>query len=53
MCKGTPIKLSADFSVESLETRKEWQDTVKVLKGKDLQRRRFIQQERHLESKER
>ena len=35
--KGTPIRLSADFSTETLQARKEWQDISKVLKGKNLQ----------------
>ena len=36
--KGIPIRLSADLSVEMLQgTRREWQDIVKVLKGKNLQ----------------
>ena len=37
--KGTPIRLSADFSVETLQARREWQDIFKVMKGKDLQPR--------------
>ena len=37
--KGTPIRLSADFSRESLQPRREWQDIFKVLKGKNLQPR--------------
>ena len=37
--KGTPIKLSADFSTETLQARREWQDISKVLKGKKLQPR--------------
>ena len=35
--KGTPIRLSADFSTETLQARREWQDIFKVLKGKKLQ----------------
>ena len=35
--KGTPIRLSADFSTETLQARREWQDIFKVLKGKNLQ----------------
>uniref|UniRef100_A0A8D1DIE0 L1 transposable element RRM domain-containing protein n=1 Tax=Sus scrofa TaxID=9823 RepID=A0A8D1DIE0_PIG len=35
--KGTPIKLSADFSTETLQTRREWQEIFKVLKGKNMQ----------------
>ena len=37
--KGTPIRLSADFSAETLQARREWHDTFKVLKGKILQPR--------------
>ena len=32
--KGNPICLTADFSAETLQTRREWQDIFKVLKGK-------------------
>ena len=34
--KGTPIRLSADFSTETLQARREWQNIFKVLKGKNL-----------------
>ena len=34
--KGTPIRLTADFSAETLQARREWQDIVKVMKGKNL-----------------
>ena len=37
--KGTPIKLTADFSAETLQARKEWHDILKVMKGKNLQPR--------------
>ena len=37
--KGTPIRLSADFSVGTLQARREWQDIFKVRKGKNLQPR--------------
>ena len=37
--KGNPICLTADLSAETLQARKEWQDIVKVLKGKNLQPR--------------
>ena len=30
--KGTPKRLSADFSTETLQARKEWQEIFKVLK---------------------
>ena len=32
--KGIPIRLSADFSTETLQARREWQDIFKELKGK-------------------
>ena len=34
--KGIPIRLSADFSAETLRARREWQDIFKVMKGKNL-----------------
>ena len=34
---GIPIRLSADFSKETLQARREWHDTFKVMKGKNLQ----------------
>ena len=37
--KGIPIRLSADFSAEALQATREWQDTLKVMKGKNLQPR--------------
>ena len=35
--KGTPIRLSADFSTETLQSRREWHDILNVMKGKNLQ----------------
>ena len=37
--KGTPIRISADFSTETLQARREWQEIFKVLKGKNMQYR--------------
>ena len=37
--KENPICLTADLSAESLQARREWQDILKVLKGKNLQPR--------------
>ena len=34
--KGVPIKLSADFSKETLQARRDWQEVFKVMKNKDL-----------------
>ena len=37
--KGIPIRITADFSAETLQARREWQDIFKVMKGKNLQPR--------------
>ena len=37
--KGTPVRLTADYSAEILQARKEWHDILKVMKGKNLQLR--------------
>ena len=37
--KGTPIRLTADFSSETLQARREWHHIFKVMKGKNLQPR--------------
>ena len=34
--KGILVRLSAEFSAETLQPRKEWQDIFKVKKGKNL-----------------
>ena len=34
--KGVSIRLSADFSKETLQARRGWQEVFKVMKGKDL-----------------
>ena len=34
--KGTPFRLSADFSTETLQAKRERNDTFKVMKGKNL-----------------
>ena len=34
--KGVPIRLLADFSKESLQERRGWEEVFKVMKGKDL-----------------
>ena len=38
-CKGIPIRLSADFSAETLQARRDWNDTFKSLKDKNFQPR--------------
>ena len=35
--KGIPIRITADLSIETLQTRREWQDILKVMKVKILQ----------------
>ena len=37
--KGSPLRLSADFSTETLQARREWQDIFKILQGKNIQPR--------------
>ena len=34
--KGVPIRLSAEFSKETLQARRGWGEAFKVMKGKDL-----------------
>ena len=37
--KGTPIRLSTDFSTETLQARREWHDIFKMMEGETLQPR--------------
>ena len=37
--KGIAIRLTADISAETLQARREWQDILKMMKGKNLQPR--------------
>ena len=37
--KEAPIRLTADFSAETLQARREWHNIFKVMKGKNLQPR--------------
>ena len=37
--RGVPIRLSADFSKETLQARRDWQEIFKVMKSRDLQPR--------------
>ena len=37
--KGVPIRLTADFSKETLQARRDWQEVFKVMKGKDIEPR--------------
>ena len=34
--KGVPIRLSADFSKETLQARRGWKEVLEVMKDKDL-----------------
>ena len=34
--KGVPIRLSADFSKETLQARRSWKEGFETMKGKDL-----------------
>ena len=45
--KGTPIRLPADFSTETLQDRREWHNICKGMKGKNLQQEYFTQQDSH------
>ena len=35
-CKGVPIRLSVDFSKDTLQARGGWKEVFQVIKGKDL-----------------
>ena len=37
--RGVTIRLSADFSKETLQARRDWQEIFKVMKSRDLQPR--------------
>ena len=37
--KGTPIRLAADFSMETLQARREWQKILQVMRTRGLQPR--------------
>ena len=39
MYKGVPLRPSADFSKETLQARRDWQEVFKVVKSRDLQSR--------------
>ena len=34
--KAVPIRLSADFSTDPLQARRDWQEIFKVMKSRDL-----------------
>ena len=37
--KGIPFRLSADFSMVTLQARREWHNIFRVMRGKNLQPR--------------
>jgi hypothetical protein len=39
MYKGKPIKITADFSTQILNTRRSWKDIFQALKGNNCQPR--------------
>ena len=39
--KGASIRLSADFSTETLQAKRKWHKIIEAIKGKDLQPRSF------------
>ena len=41
--KGVPIRLSADFSKDTLQAGRGWKEVFEVMKGKDLHPRLSIQ----------
>ena len=49
--KGVPIKLSADFSKETLQAGRDWQEIFKVVKAGTCSQDCSTQQSFHLESK--
>ena len=50
--KGKTIRLTTDFSAETLQARREWHDVFNAMKQKSLEPRYFIQQDYHLNLKE-
>ena len=35
--EGIPIRITADLSIETLQSRREWQDILRIMKEKNLQ----------------
>ena len=50
--KGVPVRLSADFSKETLQARRGQKEVSQIMKGKDLHPNYSIQQNDHLEWKQ-
>ena len=49
--RGVPIRLSADFSKETLQTRRVWQEIFKAMKARTYSQHFSSQQRYHLELK--
>ena len=49
--KGLPIRLPADFSKETLQARRDWQEVFQVMKARAYIQDYCIQQSYHLEWK--
>ena len=49
--KGVPIRLSAEFSKETLQARRGWKEVFEVVKGKTYIQDYSVQQSYHLEWK--
>ena len=47
--KGVPMRLSADFSTETLQARRDWQEIFKGIKARACNQDYFTQQNYHLE----
>ena len=43
--RGVPTRLSSDFSKETLQARRDWQEKFKVMKSRDLQPRLLYPEE--------
>ena len=50
--KGIPTRTTADLTIESLQTRREWQDILKVMKEKTYNPDYCTQQGSHSNMKE-
>ena len=50
--KGTPTRLTAAFSSETLQARREWHDILKVMKGRTYNQDYSTQQGSHSDSTE-
>ena len=49
--KGVPLRLSADFSKETLQARRDWQEVFKVMKARTYNLDYSVQQSYYLEWK--